>query len=240
MYAERPFARETWEDLIQDFTQQDVQYLKAIQCPCSTDPRRGADPTCTVCDGTGFLYESAATCKILLTSFSKNRELTNQFPYTPGDVVASIPAEYEDTSTSPSTRQEHPAFGLAEHDRVIRMEGEEVIRQQFKRSGTSTTLRATSLVRVEYIRKITAGVLVTLVLNVDYSVSGSTITWLSGSGYGGNAPAEGEKVSIEFVRRPEFVVHKELPMVRHVAGEALPRRLHLKIADMVLRGRAQP
>ena len=196
MWRSRFFQR----DLLQFFQlhAEVLQWAQAVRCGCSNTPENPSNTACAVCGGLGYFYPNPLqTTRAILTSVKQTEDLVAMGLAQMGDLVCDQPPG---------------ATSLSQWDLVLTtwttgvpFLGETLVRG----SGATDTLtyRANPITQsdgtqgyvVVQTDPVTAAV--TIYPATDYTVSGKTITWLSGG------PASGTSYTIRYNATYEWVVY---------------------------------
>lgn len=195
---------------------QAASWERASLCPNRSSRTGGADQTCTVCSGTGYLWSSPVDVTVGITSMQTQREYGQLSEWERGDVIATIGSD-------------SPAYGAGEYDRLTLKQAIVRVCQVLTR-GTNDKLKYQFPVSVVETWAIVANAKVVLVKDTDFSLSGNTITWLTG------VVQAGQNYIITYTARPEYFVYRDWLQDRpHQGGLALPRKVQCRLMDLMNR-----
>ncbi len=200
-----------------------VQWYAAAQCPCRSGGglKGQANNNCAACGGLGYWYPNPPeVLQVVLTNVKQAIQLTEQGWAIPGEDViadfapgASLPA-YGDLIWPTKWRQGEPFEG-----------------QRLQRgTGATDTLWYTAAT-VDYCATVdpVTGIATPYGANIDFSVSGKTVTWLGTA----NQPTVGAIYTVRYNAQFEWVVFAP-PQVRLERASSLGPRAVLRKRHLVL------
>ncbi|MHB1418286.1 MAG: hypothetical protein ACYCX4_01675 [Bacillota bacterium] len=197
-----------------------VIWQPAVKCPCGSSPDR-ANINCPVCGGLGVFHREGKEIRGLVTGVEQEKKLLEAGIAIPGDMIFS---------------QEVGGVKLSDYDMIkltwkdgIPFEGQIVSRATG--SATDTLYYEAKDISQCLAINETTGEITDYILDTDFSVSGKTITWLTG----GKKPANGAKYSIKYSAVFEWLVFlPPFPRVERgtdIGQKVLLRKRHIVFAN---------
>lgn len=201
------------EAMLEQFAQR-VEWERALKCPCRSTRTGGALPDCPVCVGNGWLWESPVEVSMPVQKMQTSRKWAAQTEWEQGDLLVTV---------LPSSE----AYNLAEYDRLTLLESVLTLSHVLTR-GSADRLKYRNPTGLEA-WTIAGNVKTDLVEGVDYSVTAGAITWLT------NVVPAGGQYSVRYQAHPQYFVYRELVSDRRVGGDAMPRKVQVRLMDLMNR-----
>lgn len=211
---------------------QAVEWRKASTCPCIDRTTGGANPTDPVCGGKGYVWKAGENYTMLLVGYDASRMREQYGDMEHGDAVLTIPPFYFNKAKSPWQKITCKAYDeLGEFDSIIAAEGTERYDHVAVKGGNEV-LPSQRPVALQSVYDVATGAVRSWKVGSEVSLVGRTVTWAPTMG-----PAADVQYTVTFTARPEFIVVRSLTMLRqHQGGRALPRKVHLRKANLFWAG----
>jgi len=201
-----------------------VSWNKGIRCPCMSDTG-SPDVTCSLCLGTGYyFFGTSYTMKAIIANEDRKYMISRFGLGMPKTVSITIPHKTYDSSgnTVDVIMGEIDKFLLL--DDVFLQETDQIFVKGETHGGVST-----EMVRHRGIVSVTALLDETreYTEDTDFEIANDSqgrariINWLPG----GNAPTDGERYTIKYTYRPEFLASNQLAKQRTDRGQKMPMLL---------------
>jgi len=174
--------------------------------------------------------------KVLITSITLSKDFEAMAGvFEVGDAVMTVPKRVPVRLSNQAPTGQYttnPIFaGIGMYDRILLLDdefksSEVLVKGTAINARTPDTLLNSAVTSIRSIRKYnqTTGVGTTYQPTIDYTLTGSTITWTSN----GAKPATGQQYSVVYYHRPMYVVTATLPKPRHQDGQDFPRYVALR------------
>jgi hypothetical protein len=217
-----------------------VLWEQAFKCSCWSDSSGQPDYSCKACDGLGYIYDSPMNIyKILIMTLVLSKEFTPIGDFRMGDCIATIPEHFKTVEANKVLYPENPMFDVGEWDKIT-LTDTEFRYNDFLIKGESILGRPADTLKHKFVTRILSvlkansetGEVTFYEYNVDFILNNMTLQWLPE----GNSPAEGEKYSIMYYYRPTYIVYTQLPQSRDPDGQHFPKKVVLRLMDVVLDG----
>lgn len=200
-------------------------YYKASLCPCGSGPHsldaNHSLINCATCQGLGLIYASPVTLSGLLTAMRNIKDLADFGTLEPGDLVLGMPPQSPVFINDWDLIQ--PKFSVGFNGQIIK-----------RGQGNSDVLDypARTVLRCSSINFANNYQVIDYLVNVDFSISGRTITWNSTSKVTNFLPAS-TNYSISYNAIFDYVV-VSAPMERWDNGSNIGQRVLLRCRAIVL------
>lgn len=191
---------------------QRVSWERALKCPCRSTRTGGALPDCPVCSGNGWLWESPVEVRMPVQKMQTSRKWATQTEWEDGDLLVTV---------LPSSE----AYALAEYDRLTLVESSLTLSHVLTR-GNGDRLKYRFPLAVE-VWAIVGNAKADLVEGTDFTLNGNVLTWLT------NTVPSGGQYSVRYQARPQYFVYRELVSDRRVGGSAMPRKVQVRLMDLM-------
>jgi len=195
---------------------QPALWFQAFTCPCRKPETLGADPTCPVCDGRGSRWDAGVAVQIGFATPQATREFDLPTAWVNGDAMITLPTD-------------SPAYHAGEYDRFVLTETTYRYSSILSR-GTTDTLPYHRIACVERVWMIANGQPITLREYVDYRLDENRLVWLT------NAVPVGTQYAVQYRAMAEYFVFKDLVQDHHAFGDALPRKVHVRVMSLFGQG----
>lgn len=164
-------------------------------------------------------YTAPNQSRLHAQSFRTERSWVDRGEIKTGDLECSIPVHLQDLTTP------NPAWLASEHDLFL-FPDLRMRRQQLLQRGRIERLIYSEIHEILQVYQVDANTgTVQTYSSSDYTVSSNgTLTW------GANAPSGW--YTVDYIAAPHYYVFQELPQVRHIDGQFLPRRVGLRLFDL--------
>lgn len=195
---------------------QAATWERASLCPARSLRTGGADVTCPVCGGTGYLWSAPQAVTVGITAMRSEREYAAPSEWEQGDVIATIGSDSPAYAAGPFDRFRLTQAALRFNHILVR--------------GVNDTLKYRAPVSLIEVWAIVGGAKTVLTAGTDFNLVGNTIVWVSGT------VAAGQQYSVTYTARPEYFVFRDLVQDRpHEGGLALPRKVQLRLMELLAR-----
>ncbi len=221
-----------------------VNWQAAYQCSCWTIQQGGSGgPTwdCKACGGTGFLYQSAVTARVVVQGIDTHRNFLPAGTWQAGDVVASIPNLAQVQTPGPTgtviTWAPHPMWRIGMDDLVYLTDSEQrsswtLIKGEPLNKWAADTLPHPAGAIVEVLSVLSSdpvsGDVTTYTVGDDFTVNGNQIVW-NPSGTNAQNLADGTQYSVTYTHYTTYTVYMDVPQPRDQDGQHMPRKVMLRL-----------
>jgi hypothetical protein len=205
-------------------------WRRAQRCPC-LDSSGHPNPDCAVCEGIGFSYEPGIETRATVGSATRKRDYIEQGTTEEGTVVIALAPLVWDRKRIPYRLKPNPVYEASEGDSLIAIDAVQTQSVVLER-GRRDRLRSrypVSIVNVQALRgEGTEAQTVDFTEGEDYRRDGRDIVWATAA-----RPEPGEKYSVLYRYKPEFVLRTEVPAPHLNNARALPKRFTALLRDRV-------
>lgn len=185
-----------------------VTHYPVLKCSCQQDGDH-PKPTCKVCLGSGRVYGSARTVKGLIAGISaQDKALLTAGIAMPGDMTFS-----------PDLRSR---VSIHDYDMIRLGYGQPFEGEIVTRGQDTLSYAPANLTDVEFHNPV-SGAVTRYTAPADFTVSGRQIAWVSGRG-----PAHGQRYSVRYYARYDWVVYPGVTLQREQRGTNLGQRVLLR------------
>lgn len=195
---------------------QQATWERASICPDRSHRTGGTNPKCVVCQGRGHLWSAPQDVTVGFTSMQTVREFGTLSQWEQGDGIVTIGSD-------------SPAYGAGDFDRLTLTNAIVRVCHVLTR-GSNDKLKYRFPVAILEVWAIVASAKVVLVKDTDFTLSGNTITWIT------NTVQLEQNYTVLYTARPEYFVYRDWLQDRpHQRGLALPRKVHVRLMELMNR-----
>lgn len=163
----------------------DLVHYRSLLCPCLDQNTGQPSPNCSLCEN-GYQYWGQENIKGVISGVSKEKQFTEPGGFHLGTMNLTV----------------SPAIKLFFHDRIVHVDSLIPYSQVLIRGETGITDRMRfTVVSMERVTAIVSGAITTYAETTDYTISGRTLTWVSGRG-----PSSGASYSVTYLHHPVWLV----------------------------------
>ena len=197
---------------------QPVTWQRALLCPCRASRTGGADVTCTVCGGNSYTYDDPIETRVALQEMKTSRQWAQFSEVERGDILCTIPTD-------------SLAYEAGEYDRITYGDGSLRVTHVLKR-GENDTLKYHFPIAIIKVWAVINNAIVSVDRYTDFTLTGNVLTWITST-----IPV-GQAYSVLYTAKPEYFVFRDLVTDRQHGGVALPRKVQLRLMDLMSRALA--